>query len=113
RRLWRARVRRGALVIEKVAAAIGRGVMEREQDQRWSALSRAALNPLQTDDRPSETFELTWRRDYRRRLLTLGAVLAIWTAGIEARLAFLQVIRHPAYLARAKDQQNRLEQLAP
>ncbi|HUR20897.1 MAG TPA: penicillin-binding transpeptidase domain-containing protein [Vicinamibacterales bacterium] len=87
--------------------------MKREQDQRWSALSRAALDPLQTDDRPSETFEMTWRRDYRRRLLTLGAVLAIWTAGIEARLAFLQVIRHPAYLARAKDQQNRIETLAP
>ncbi len=87
--------------------------MARERDQRWSALSRAALDPLQTDDRPTETFELSWRRDYRRRLLTLGAVLALWTAGIEARLAFLQVVRHDAYLAQAKNQQSRLETLAP
>jgi cell division protein FtsI (penicillin-binding protein 3) len=87
--------------------------MKRERDQRWSALSRAALDPLQTEDRPTEHFELQWRRAYRRRLLTLGAVLAIWTAGIEARLAFLQVIRHPSYLARAKDQQSRTETLAP
>lgn len=87
--------------------------MKRERDQRWSALSRAALDPLQTDDRPTEDFELQWRRAYRRRLLTLGAGLAIWTAGIEARLAFLQVIRHPAYLERAKDQQSDIETLAP
>jgi cell division protein FtsI/penicillin-binding protein 2 len=87
--------------------------MEREQDQRWSALSRAALDPLHTDDRPSDTFELTWRRDYRRRLLALGAVLALWTACIEARLAFLQVVRHDAYLERAIDQQSRVETLAP
>lgn len=87
--------------------------MRREQDQRWSALSRAALDPLHTDDRPGEAFELTWRRDYRRRLLTLGAVLALWTACIEARLAFLQVVRHDAYLERALDQQSRLETLAP
>ena len=87
--------------------------MKRERDQRWSALSRAALDPLQTVDRPTEDFELQWRRAYRRRLLTLGAVLAIWTAGIEARLAFLQVIRHPAYLERAKDQQSDIETIAP
>ena len=29
--------------------------MKREQDQRWSALSRAALDPLKTDDRPGDT----------------------------------------------------------
>ena len=87
--------------------------MKREQDQRWSALSRAALDPLKTDDRPTEDFEMSWRRNYRRRLLTLGVVLAIWTAGIEARLAYLQVIRHDAYLARALDQQSREEKLAP
>ena len=52
--------------------------MARERDQRWSALSRAGLDPLHTEDRPPEAFELTWRRDYRRRLLTLGAVLALW-----------------------------------
>ena len=87
--------------------------MKRERDQRWSALSRAALNPLHTDDRPTEDFELTWRRNYRRRLLTLGVGLAIWTAGIEARLAFLQVVRHTAYLTKAINQQSDIETLAP
>jgi len=40
-------------------------------------------------------------------------VLAVWTAGIEARLIFLQVIRHPFYLAKANDQQSNVEVMAP
>src|SRR5262245_4562894 len=83
------------------------------KDQRWSALSRTALDPLRSDDRPPEHFELAWRRAYRRRLLIVGAVLALWTAGIEARLAFLQVIRHQGYLTRANNQQSEVETLAP
>jgi cell division protein FtsI/penicillin-binding protein 2 len=85
--------------------------MKREREQRWG-LSRAALDPLQTDDRPNEEFERGWRVQYRRRLLTMCAVLALWTAGIEARLTFLQVIRHEAYLAKATKQQSDEEPLA-
>ncbi|MEO6222337.1 MAG: penicillin-binding transpeptidase domain-containing protein [Vicinamibacterales bacterium] len=87
--------------------------MAREREQGWVALSRKTLDPLRPDDRPSEAFEITWRRDYRRRLLIVGGVLALWTAGIEARLAFLQVVRHDNYLARANGQQNEIEELAP
>ena len=87
--------------------------MKREQDQRWPNLSRAVLDPLQTDDRPTEDFELQWRVQYRRRLLTMCVVLAVWTAGIEARLAYLQVVRHDAYLAKAKNQQSDEEPIAP
>ena len=87
--------------------------MNREREQRWPALSRAALDPLQTDDRPPEDFELNWRIQYRKRLLTLCVGLALWTAGIEARLAFLQVVRHPAYLKQAIKQQSDTETLAP
>jgi cell division protein FtsI/penicillin-binding protein 2 len=87
--------------------------MAGERERRWSALSRNTLDPLRTDDRPSDAFEQTWRRDYRRRLLMVGAVLALWTAGIESRLAFLQIVRHPDYLARANGQQHEGEVLAP
>jgi stage V sporulation protein D (sporulation-specific penicillin-binding protein) len=87
--------------------------MAREGNQRWSALSHATRQPFDPDDRPSEEFELVWRRNYRRRLLVVGAVLALWTAGIEGRLAFLQVVRHQAYLTRADHQQQDSEELAP
>ncbi len=88
--------------------------MAQEQDQqRRSALSRETLDPLLVGDRPDETFEATWRRSYRRRLLIVGAVLAVWTAGIEARLAYLQIARHEAYLTKANKQHLDVEELAP
>ena len=88
--------------------------MGQEQDQqRRSALSREALDPLLVTDRPGETYEATWRRAYRRRLLIVGAVLAVWTAGIEARLAYLQIARHEAYLTKANKQHQDVEELAP
>lgn len=87
--------------------------MARERENRWPALSRVALGPLQPDDRPSEAFEIAWRRAYRQRLLIVGAVLALWTAGIEARLAYLQVVRHEDYVTRANDQQSEVEEILP
>ncbi len=88
--------------------------MGQEQDQqRRPALSREALDPLLVNDRPDEAFEATWRRPYRRRLLIVGAVLAVWTAGIEARLAYLQIARHEAYLSKANKQHQDIEDLAP
>ena len=86
---------------------------EREQDHRWPELSRPTLDPLHPDDRPDAAFEGAWRRAYRRRLLMVGVVLAMWTAGIQARLVYLQVIRHPAYLAKANNQQMDVETLMP
>ncbi len=65
------------------------------------------FNPLHTDDRPDDAFEATWRRAFRRRLLAVGAIFALWTGGIQARLIYLQVIQHPHYLAVADDQHTR------
>jgi cell division protein FtsI (penicillin-binding protein 3) len=48
-----------------------------------------------------------WRTTIRSRLI-VGAVLSgVWTAGIEARLFYLQVIRHSEMMARADRQQLR------
>jgi len=66
------------------------------------------LDPLHTQDRPDEAFETSWRRGFRRRLLIIGVVFGLWTAGIQARLVFLQVVAHPAYLEQANDQQMRV-----
>ena len=66
------------------------------------------LDPLQTQDRPDEAFETSWRRGFRRRLLIIGVVFGLWTVGIQARLVFLQVVAHPRYLEQANDQQMRV-----
>lgn len=87
--------------------------MAREQEHRRPERSRATLDPLHTDERPDAAFEATWRRAYRRRLLIVGVVLTLWTAGIQARLVYLQVIAHPVYLAKANNQQMDVETLMP
>jgi cell division protein FtsI (penicillin-binding protein 3) len=46
-----------------------------------------------------------WRETLKRRTLVAAALLAIWAAGIEARLVHLQVIRHGDLVARAERQQ--------
>ncbi len=66
------------------------------------------LDPLHTQDRPDEAFEISWRRGFRRRLLIIGVALGLWTAGIQARLVFLQIVAHPDYLEQANDQQMRV-----
>jgi len=49
----------------------------------------------------------TWRKTIRARLLVCAALLGAWTAAIEARLVYLQVVDHGDLLARADRQQNR------
>ncbi len=71
-------------------------------------MSTPDLDPLQTPEHPDEAFEATWRRAFRRRLLIIGVAFAVWPAGIQARLVFLQVVYHPAYLEQANDQQMRI-----
>jgi cell division protein FtsI (penicillin-binding protein 3) len=66
------------------------------------------LDPLHTQDRPDEAFEMSWRRGFRRRLLIIGVAFVLWTAGIQARLVFLQVVAHPDYLEQANEQQMRV-----
>ncbi len=45
-----------------------------------------------------------WRLTIRRRAIVVAASLAVWAAGIEARLVYLQVIRHADLTARAEKQ---------
>jgi cell division protein FtsI (penicillin-binding protein 3) len=48
-----------------------------------------------------------WRSTIRSRLLVCAAFLGLWTAGIEARLVYLQVIDHGELMLRADKQQMR------
>jgi cell division protein FtsI (penicillin-binding protein 3) len=54
------------------------------------------------DERPN-----AWRHTIRQRALVAGGLLALWTAGIESRLLYLQVARHDDLVARADRQQKR------
>ena len=48
-----------------------------------------------------------WRTTLKRRLVVAAAVFLAWSAAIEARLVYLQVIRHDDLLSRAERQQMR------
>ncbi|MGH9346326.1 MAG: penicillin-binding transpeptidase domain-containing protein [Vicinamibacterales bacterium] len=48
-----------------------------------------------------------WRRTLKRRLIVAAAGLGLWTVAIEARLVYLQVVRHADLSARAERQQMR------
>jgi len=63
-----------------------------------------ALDLLDLSEGPDTQADATWRRTIRGRVLVLFAVMGLWTAGIEARLVYLQVVSHEAYLARAERQ---------
>jgi cell division protein FtsI (penicillin-binding protein 3) len=60
--------------------------------------------PLQ---RPPAPAPFEWRLRLRSRLYVCAIALGLWTAGIEARLLYLQVISHDEMVARAKKQQTR------
>ena len=60
----------------------------------------------------SETPSNDWRRTLRRRLAVAAAAFLLWSAGIEARLVYLQVYRHADLSARAERQQMRTVQAA-
>ena len=48
-----------------------------------------------------------WRATTRTRVLVCAGVFGLWTAGIEARLVYLQVVAHADMMARADKQQLR------
>jgi cell division protein FtsI (penicillin-binding protein 3) len=48
-----------------------------------------------------------WRDAVQRRLMVCAAILGVWTAAIEARLVYLQVVDHADLMARAERQQTR------
>ena len=54
-----------------------------------------------------EPSPMAWRATIRSRVVVAAIGLALWTAGIEARLIYLQVIAHEDFTARAARQQMR------
>lgn len=52
-----------------------------------------------------------WRAVIRRRIAVAAGVLFLWSAGIEARLVYLQVFEHAELSARAERQQKRTQPL--
>jgi cell division protein FtsI (penicillin-binding protein 3) len=64
----------------------------------WAAAGRGGTAPRLSKD---------WRRTIHSRLLVCAAFLGLWTAGIEARLVYLQVIDHGELMLRADKQQMR------
>src|SRR5690606_24085257 len=48
-----------------------------------------------------------WRRTVRRRLLAVAVIFGLWAVAVEARLVWLQVVRHEYYVQRAERQQQR------
>ena len=73
-----------------------------------SAPSEAAPGALPDDD-----FEACWRGALRGRVLVVLGALALWTAGLEARLVQLQVVQHKDMVALAARQQKREIELVP
>jgi cell division protein FtsI (penicillin-binding protein 3) len=57
--------------------------------------ARAVVNP---------SAQLPWRQTLRSRLFAGAVLFAVWTAGIQARLVYLQVIEHSDMKARADRQ---------
>jgi cell division protein FtsI (penicillin-binding protein 3) len=55
----------------------------------------------------AETPTFIWRATLKRRVLVAVVLLLAWAVGIEARLAYLQLARHPEMTARAERQQLR------
>jgi cell division protein FtsI (penicillin-binding protein 3) len=60
----------------------------------------------------AEAPAFAWRTIVRRRLVVAAVGLAAWSAGIEARLLYLQVTRHSDLTARAERQQLRTVETA-
>ena len=47
-----------------------------------------------------------WRATLKRRLIVTAAILGLWSGVIQARLVYLQVIKHEALTAEAASQQS-------
>jgi cell division protein FtsI (penicillin-binding protein 3) len=66
--------------------------------QLWT-LPTQRVSPREAPPAPFE-----WRVTIRSRLLACAIALGVWTAGIEARLLYLQVVQYDEMKARADDQ---------
>jgi cell division protein FtsI (penicillin-binding protein 3) len=68
-------------------------------------LPRLRLDVFQGEDRPDAAFERVWRQRVKQRVLVVLAGMALWIAGVEARLIYLQVVDHDDLVARARRHQ--------
>jgi cell division protein FtsI/penicillin-binding protein 2 len=68
-------------------------------------------DPFQDAEQPDPRFEIEWRPNVKTRLLVVLACLGLWATAVEARLIYLQVFEHEAFLARAQRQQQEFIEL--
>ena len=79
-----------------------------------AVLGRTSVSgALQPASRPDAEFEATWRSSFKGRLLTLMAGIFCWAGVLEARLVYLQVVKHDEFKAAARKQQQDLITLDP
>jgi len=71
---------------------------------RFPRIGRASVQQVA---RREPAGPLQWRDRVHSRLVVCAALFAFWTAGIEARLVYLQVVNHADLTARAERQQTR------
>ncbi len=71
------------------------------------------IDVLDTTERPGDAFEMSWRRSVKQRIVFVLAFVLAWGGAVEARLVWLQVVRHDYYVGRALKQQHSTLQLAP
>ncbi len=77
--------------------------MAEQQGRTFRLLSRLRPWPgRRTASAPED-----WRTTVRDRLIVGAVLFGLWTAGIEARLFYLQVFQYSSFLARAQKQQMR------
>ncbi len=94
--------------VRSLLGSVGRAASAHRQRERngasgearaqWSARERGGGPPRLNSD---------WRQTVRARLLVCAGALGLWTAGIEARLVYLQVVDHADLMNRADRQQMR------
>jgi cell division protein FtsI (penicillin-binding protein 3) len=70
-----------------------------------AARARARLGDPLGGERPDESFEVTWRRTVKRRIVIILALLGIWAVLLLGRLLDLQVLQHSELLSKARAQQ--------
>jgi cell division protein FtsI/penicillin-binding protein 2 len=68
------------------------------------ALRAGPANPLHGTDR-DESAQQAWRRVVRRRTIVAIVFIGLWMTGVQARLVYLQVVRHDKYAVAATRQQ--------
>jgi len=70
------------------------------------------IDVLDTTERSDASFETSWRRSIKPRIVLVLAGVLCWGVAVEARLVWLQVVQHEYYVARAIRQQHSTVPLA-